>query len=142
MSPPCLLCLDCLILCTCPQPLLSRYCLMSYTCVSPLYIVSVFHLSPVGLSSIVPCPFPVVLSVFLVLPVDPACPELGFSACPFWTLFFCKLFCLIKECFLFIYLYCVQPVSLRLSLTPSQEPDTDILVHARKTCPLDTGVSV
>jgi len=82
----CLLCLDCLIPCTCPQPLLSRYCLMSYTCVSRLYIVSVFPLSRVRLSSIVPCPFPVVLSVFLVLPVDPACHEPGFSACPFLDL--------------------------------------------------------
>jgi len=34
VSPLCLLCLNCLIPCTCPQPLLSRYCL-SYTCFPP-----------------------------------------------------------------------------------------------------------
>jgi len=100
----------------------------------PLYIVSVFLLSPVGLLSIVPCPFPIVLSVFLVLPVDPACRQPGFSASPFWTLFFCKLFCLIKECFFVCYSYCVQPVSLRLSLTPSQEPDIPFMYAEHSHC--------
>jgi len=39
VSSLCLLCLlDCFIPLTCPRPLLSRHCLMSYTC-SPLFIV-------------------------------------------------------------------------------------------------------
>jgi len=100
---PCLLCLlslNCLIPCTCPQPLLSRYCLMLYTCFPPIYCVSL---------SLVCCRIVVSGSVsFSRRPVrvpgpacfDPACPDRRSSACPFWTLFILRLFCLIKECFL------------------------------------------
>ncbi|TNN83594.1 hypothetical protein EYF80_006112 [Liparis tanakae] len=96
LSPPCLLCLNCLIPCTCPQPLLSRYCLMSYTCVSPLYIVSVFPLPPVGLSSIVLVPSfscrPVRIpgSACLTLPAL----NLDSLPAPFWTLLFLAPFLL------------------------------------------------
>jgi len=68
-----------------PQPLLSRYCLMSYTCVSPLYIESVFPLSPVGLSSIVLCLLAVVLSFLL-----PYILTANSLPAPFWTLLFKK----------------------------------------------------
>jgi len=105
VSPLCLLCLDCLIPCTCPQPLLSRYCLMSYTCVSPpVYCVSL---------SLVSC-WIVVYSCCLcsVFPVHgyswPACLTLPawprFPACPLLDVLLFLNFCLIKESFCYSHL--------------------------------------
>jgi len=95
-----------------PAPALSHSCLvslMSYTCFPPCILCQSFPCLLLDYRqkflALFPSSGPCSWFCLLTLTPDPACPEPGFSACPFWTLlFFCKLFCLIKECIFLLFI--------------------------------------